>query len=124
MTIEGLSYIDQSPIKISFDEKILNIASAEKPTTDFFVGPGFTDLQVNGYGGFDYNQLYAEPNQLSKITQLLFAEGVTTHLPTIITNSVEQIKLLIRQVVALRTQDEQACWSIEGLHIEGPFISQ
>jgi N-acetylglucosamine-6-phosphate deacetylase len=53
----------------------------------------------------------------------LFKEGVTTHLPTIITNSSEQISRLIKQVVTLRNQDELSKLSIEGLHIEGPFIS-
>ena len=56
------------------------------------------------------------------ITTLLYKEGVTTHFPTIITNSHEQILKLIRQVIALRNEDAYARWSIEGLHIEGPFI--
>jgi N-acetylglucosamine-6-phosphate deacetylase len=78
---------------------------------------------VNGYGGFDYNDLYNSVLDLSSISKLLFKEGVTTHFPTIITNSIEKIDLLIKQVISLRSIDEYSKLSIEGLHIEGPFIS-
>lgn len=122
MTLQGLSYIDEKPITVSFDESIKTIETSG-PANDRFVGPGFVDLQVNGYGGLDYNQLYDEPTELRAITQKLFTEGVTTHLPTIITNSADKIKALIRQVIDLRKLDEFSRLSIEGLHIEGPFIS-
>lgn len=123
MTITGLSYIDGTPIKLSFDEKINQIETIPNIDDNLIVGPGFIDLQVNGYGGFDYNHLYNHPDPLKNISRLLFSEGVTTHLPTIITNSPDQIKKLIKQVIHLRDEDDLSKLSIEGLHIEGPFIS-
>ena len=123
MTLQGLSYNEQKPIVIHFDDSIETIEPSREHIKDFFIGPGLVDLQVNGYGGSDYNQLYDDPAQLRKITYQLFAEGVTTHLPTIITNSANNIKLLIRQVIELRKNDEYLKSSVEGLHIEGPFIS-
>lgn len=125
MKLNGYSYRDHSPIEISIDgERIQSISHCHEPLSDhFLIGPGFTDIQVNGYGGLDYNELYDDPSKLGTITQLLYKEGVTTHLPTIITNSPEQISNLIRQLIALRNQDERSKWSIDGLHIEGPFIS-
>jgi N-acetylglucosamine-6-phosphate deacetylase len=104
-------------------ESIDSIVSVAQTDHDLIIGPGFTDIQVNGYGGVDYNELYDDPYKLAAISRLLYKEGVTTHLPTIITNSAEQIINLICQVMALRKQDELSQWSIEGLHIEGPFIS-
>jgi N-acetylglucosamine-6-phosphate deacetylase len=126
MQLKGYSYKDNSPIEISMEgERIKSITSCHDKISDPppIIGPGFTDLQVNGYGGIDYNELHTDSIKLSSITRLLYKEGVTTHLPTIITNSTEQIGKLIKQVVALRNQDELSKWSIEGLHIEGPFIS-
>lgn len=126
MQLKGYSYKDNSPIEISMEgERIKSISSCHDKISDPhpFIGPGFTDLQVNGYGGIDYNELHTDSLKLSSITRLLYKEGVTTHLPTIITNSSEQIGKLIRQVVALRNHDELSKWSIDGLHIEGPFIS-
>jgi N-acetylglucosamine-6-phosphate deacetylase len=125
MKIQGNSYQNNSPIEVTIVdgcvESIQPIAS--QSLNDFLVGPGFTDLQVNGYGGFDYNETQKDPLALSSISRLLYTEGVTSHFPTIITNSTEQITSLIRQVVSIRQQHEQARWSIPGLHIEGPFIS-
>jgi N-acetylglucosamine-6-phosphate deacetylase len=60
---------------------------------------------------------------LAEISRLLYKEGVTTHFPTIITNDPKQISQLILQIVSLRKSDEFSRMSIEGLHIEGPFIS-
>jgi N-acetylglucosamine-6-phosphate deacetylase len=124
MKLRGLSIIDNKPIEIIVDgDRIGSIASVSECENNFILAPGLTDLQVNGYGGLDYNEVYADPAKLSKITLLLFQEGVTTHLPTIITNSPEKISALIKQIITLRRQDELVRWSAEGLHIEGPFIS-
>lgn len=124
MTFQGRSYRDNAPIETTLEGgHILDISTTKYTNHNLFIGPGFTDLQVNGYGGIDYNELHSIPTTLSSITKALFKEGVTTHFPTIITNSIEQISKLINQIVALRRQDELARWSIEGLHIEGPFIS-
>ena len=124
MKLQGYSYQNNLPIEIGIvDQHIESIIPISQHVNDFFIGPGFTDIQVNGYGGVDYNEVYADPIKLSTITRKLFKAGVTTHYPTIITNSVDQISGLIKQVVALRKRDELARWSIEGLHIEGPFIS-
>lgn len=125
MKLKGYSYKDNTPVEIAIQgERIQNIATCHEPLQDnYLIGPGFTDIQVNGYGGFDYNEIHDNPLTLSSISRQLYKEGVTTHFPTIITNSNEQITLLIKQVIALRKQDELSALSIEGLHIEGPFIS-
>jgi N-acetylglucosamine-6-phosphate deacetylase len=125
MKLKGYSYKDNTPVEIAIQgERIQNIAPCHEPLQDhYFIGPGFTDIQVNGYGGFDYNEVHDDPLTLSSISRLLYKEGVTTHFPTIITNSSEQITRLIKQIIALRKQDEFSALSIEGIHIEGPFIS-
>lgn len=124
MKLQGNSYRDNSPIEVDIvDGFIESIAPTSLQTQEEIIGPGFTDIQVNGYGGVDYNESYTDITPLSPISRLLYKNGVTTHFPTIITNHAEQISRLIKQVVALRKQDELSKWSIEGLHIEGPFIS-
>ena len=124
MILRGYSYSNSKPVEVGIEgEKILDINPCkDQSENEFFIGPGFVDLQVNGYGGVDYNELYDDPLRLSLIAPLLYKEGVTSHLPTIITNDTERIALLIRQVGALREKDELSRLSIAGLHIEGPFI--
>lgn len=125
MKIQGNSYRDGSAIEISFSEGIIDSISETQSLIDkdLIVGPGFTDIQVNGYGGIDYNEIQTDPMKLAGISRLLYQEGVTTHFPTIITNDPEQISQFILQIVSLRKSDELSRMSIEGLHIEGPFIS-
>jgi len=125
MKIQGNSYRDGSAIEISFSEGIIDSISETQTPLDenLILGPGFTDIQVNGYGGIDYNDIQSDPMNLAEISRLLYQEGVTTHFPTIITNDPDQISRLILQLVALRKSDEFSRMSIEGLHIEGPFIS-
>jgi N-acetylglucosamine-6-phosphate deacetylase len=125
MKIQGSSYRDGSAIEISFSEGIIDSISETQNglEQDLILGPGFTDIQVNGYGGIDYNEIQSNPMNLAEISRLLYKEGVTTHFPTIITNDPAQISQLILQIVSLRKSDEFSRMSIEGLHIEGPFIS-
>lgn len=125
MKIQGNSYRDGAPIEISFSEGIIDSISESESLLDenLILGPGFTDIQVNGYGGIDYNEIQSDPMNLAEISRLLYKEGVTTHFPTLITNDPEQISKLIIQIVSLRKSDQFSRMSIEGLHIEGPFIS-
>ena len=125
MILRGYSYATSKPIEVGIEEEhIQSIASCkEQSENKYFIGPGFLDMQVNGYGGLDYNEIHDDPLKLSFISRLLYHEGVTSHFPTIITNRTEQITRLIKQVTALRKVDELSERNIEGLHIEGPFIS-
>lgn len=125
MNLQGNSYKNGIPIEISFSEGIIDSISEAQDSIDkdLILGPGFTDIQVNGYGGIDYNEIQTDPMNLAGISRLLYQEGVTTHFPTIITNDPDQISQLILQIVSLRKSDELSRMSIEGLHIEGPFIS-
>jgi N-acetylglucosamine-6-phosphate deacetylase len=121
----GKSFLDGKPLEIDISEgKIGSVSTLEFDLEDeLWVGPGFTDIQVNGYGGFDYNELRTDFLALGQISRKLLQCGVTSHFPTIITNSPEKISALIQQVVRLRKRDSLANTCIPGIHIEGPFIS-
>lgn len=120
----GKSFLDGKPLEARISEgKIKSILPSESSPENTWIGPGFTDIQVNGYGGFDYNELYGDVLALGQISRKLLQNGVTSHFPTIITNSPEKISTLIQQVVRLRKMDSLANSYITGIHIEGPFIS-
>ncbi len=125
MKRSGHSYANDKLIEISIEgNRIQQITPLENPKeSDFILGPGFTDLQINGFGGIDYNEVQADPLRLASISRHLYKVGVTSHLPTVITNHRDRMSLLIKQVVTVRKQDELSRWSIAGLHLEGPFIS-
>lgn len=121
----GKSYLDGKSLEIGISEgKISSISTLETDLkTDLWIGPGFTDIQVNGYGGLDYNELQTDFLTLGQISKNLLQYGVTCHFPTIITNSPTQISALIQQIIQLRKADPLAKSCIPGIHIEGPFIS-
>ncbi|MFN3996395.1 N-acetylglucosamine-6-phosphate deacetylase [Algoriphagus sp.] len=121
----GKSYLDGKPLEIGISEgKISSISTLETDLeNDFWIGPGFTDIQVNGYGGFDYNELQTDFLTLGQISRKLLQYGVISHFPTIITNSPDKISGLIKQIVQLRKADPLVKSCIPGIHIEGPFIS-
>ena len=87
------------------------------------MGNKYFDIQVNGYGGVDYNQndLTLEDLQLS--CSKLKDDDVEGIFATIITADFQDMILRIRKIVDLREQDELVHKIIRGIHIEGPFLN-
>jgi N-acetylglucosamine-6-phosphate deacetylase len=79
--------------------------------------PGFFDLQLNGYGGVDFNDPSVTPEDVSRALDALQDTGVTRCLPTLITSSFEDFAASARAVVACGHP------AVAGLHMEGPYIS-
>jgi N-acetylglucosamine-6-phosphate deacetylase len=85
---------------------------------------GFFDLQVNGYGGIDFNQDDLTADGLRQACEKLQADGVEGILGTIITEEVAKMGVRLANLVRLREQVPLAKQLIKGLHIEGPFLSR
>ncbi len=83
------------------------------------VAPGFIDLQVNGGGGWLFND---EPTEacISKIYDAHKRFGTTNFLPTLITTSIDKMLQAI-EVVKSCTLNKK--FGVLGLHLEGPYIS-
>lgn len=84
---------------------------------------GFFDIQVNGYAGVDFNQDDLGAEALHRACEQLRADGVGGILATIITDQPEKMIGRLERLVALRSEDPLAKSVIEGIHIEGPFLS-
>ena len=84
--------------------------------------PGFVDLQVNGYGGVDFNHDGLTPEGLHTACSRLAADGVETIFATIITEDLPVMMRRLRQLVHARAQDPLCTRMIAGMHIEGPFL--
>lgn len=86
--------------------------------------PGFIDLQVNGCGGYTYND---DPSfeLLLKMEEINHQTGTTTFLPTLVTSSKEKLEYAISQMEEYHALYlDKAKTSIPGVHLEGPFISK
>jgi N-acetylglucosamine-6-phosphate deacetylase len=88
-----------------------------------FIGPGLTDLQINGINGIDFNTNTLAQEDIVNATHYLLSKGVTTFLPTIITNSDENIVTIVHNIHEACRSNSLVDECVWGIHLEGPFIS-
>lgn len=97
------------------------------PETAEYLAPGFIDVQVNGFGGVDFNNPSAPHEAIFGAIRKMLETGVTRFFPTIITGPEQRIVAAIRNVLAAKSELERShmaeSHSIEAFHIEGPHIS-
>jgi len=87
-------------------------------------GQSYFDLQVNGYGGIDFNQTNLTLEDLHTACNKLKSDGVSGILATIITADINVMRGRLQNIVEFRNQDPLVKEMIYGLHIEGPFINR
>lgn len=85
---------------------------------DRIVTPGFID--VHSHGGYGVDAMDGDPATLVKmVTTIARREGVTSYFPTTMTQS----KPAITRALTGITVAAKATPLIQGIHLEGPFIS-
>ncbi len=84
---------------------------------------GLVDLQVNGYAGFDVNAEDVSVDTLAGLRESLRSVGVTTFVPTIVTNSHERIRHAVATISLARKADPALALAMPYAHLEGPYIS-
>lgn len=82
------------------------------------------DLQVNGYGGADFNSDSLTPEALHGACARLKTDGVSGILLTLITDELGALEERLARLVKMRETDALAREIIAGFHIEGPFINE
>ncbi|MGV3464399.1 MAG: N-acetylglucosamine-6-phosphate deacetylase [Heyndrickxia sp.] len=81
--------------------------------------PGMIDVHI--HGGYGIDVMDADPEKLIYLSDKLLDEGVTTFFATTITQDYPAIEKALR---AVKTAKESGKTIIEGVHLEGPFISE
>ncbi|WP_236749076.1 N-acetylglucosamine-6-phosphate deacetylase [Acidianus manzaensis] len=85
------------------------------------VVPGFIDIHIHGIRGYDYTSWDNKDDFIKNafgMKKSLLEHGVTTFLPTTVTMPKENL------IEACKAIGEITDLSIEGIHLEGPFISE
>lgn len=106
-----------------FDRGKLSSRTRVNAKTDIFFGPGFLDLQCNGYAGIDFNHPGTTPADMAHAIRSMWRDGCAHVLPTLITAAPERLSGLFRKLVAATDSDPAVAMSVPGFHLEGPFIS-
>ena len=85
------------------------------------LGPGFVDLQVNGYFGVDLAA--ADAAGWALVAGRLPETGTTAFLPTCITAPVAELAAELRCAASFVPMLPRGAARVLGVHLEGPFIS-
>ncbi len=99
--------------KLNFNS--LNVIDAKGD----FVVPGFIDVHIHGYDGFD--TMDGTTEAIDVIRKGITANGVTSFLPTTMTMEQPKIEKAIKNVERASTFKIGA--NILGVHLEGPYIN-
>ncbi|WP_125583986.1 N-acetylglucosamine-6-phosphate deacetylase [Levilactobacillus cerevisiae] len=79
--------------------------------------PGFID--VHSHGGYGYDSMDGDPDQIDKMVNLMSLEGITSVFPTTMTQSNEAIDHAMQGIAVAAERNPL----IQGVHLEGPFIA-
>lgn len=127
--VEGRHYRTGEPVRLRLEggaiaavERLERHDGGEEEALPL-IGPGLVDLQVNGFAGIDFNTAGVTADDVVRVTQLLWGEGVTSYYPTVITNGEEAIAASLRAIADACAANTLTAGSIPGIHLEGPYIS-
>jgi len=109
-------------VDLSGDRAKMSPIGSVAPTS-LYLSPGWVDLQVNGFAGFDMNAPALQPDDVGQMARRLWAEGVAAFCPTVITASAAHIERCLDTIATAYATDPEAQASLLGIHLEGPYIS-
>jgi N-acetylglucosamine-6-phosphate deacetylase len=88
-----------------------------------FAAPGLVDIQINGFAGVDFSAADLEVDAAISVLPTLWATGVTSFCPTLITNSIERLERNFRVLENARAASPDFALSVPVYHLEGPYLS-
>lgn len=125
-TIEGIHYESGKNVIIRVDEGFIvsiDEAADVKGNNKHYIAPGLIDNQINGYAGVDFSGDDLSSVSFKDAVQSVWNEGVTAFLPTLLTNSHENLIKNFATIAEVLNNDTFLGESVPGLHLEGPYIS-
>ncbi|MDO9340448.1 MAG: hypothetical protein Q7T72_07980, partial [Bacteroidales bacterium] len=126
-TIEAIHYVTGNPVRIEIIDgrlgKIIEITSLKDENNILYIAPGLIDNQINGYANVDFSGSNLSAKDVIYATKAIWRDGVTSFLPTLISNSHENLIKNFKILDDALKRDELLRESIPGFHLEGPYIS-
>lgn len=87
----------------------------------YYLLPGFIDIHTHGAAGGDMQ--HADMNELIGIRRYMVSHGVTSFVPTTVSESREHIITAIKNVLKTRDGSQEGA-NIIGINIEGPYFTE
>src|SRR5690625_716530 len=79
--------------------------------------PGF--IEVHSHGGYGSDTMDADPEVINEMAKKMLQEGITSYFPTTMTQSDENIEKALAGIKEAKKTNPM----IQGIHLEGPFVS-
>ena len=124
-SIQARHYDTADPIVVTFDDGLIcDISPLESRSENLLVlAPGLVDVQVNGYGGQEFNDPELTAEKVRQICLAMDRDGVTQFCPTFTTQSFELLQHSISTVAQAIDEHTDISDRCTVLHLEGPYIS-
>ena len=118
-------YTTGQPVRVLWQNgHILSVLGPNQSTPpDLWIAPALVDLQVNGFGGIDFQQDNTPLGDLVTASRRLRAAGCGRYLLTLITDAWPRLMARLRHLRELRLRSAELRHAIAGWHVEGPFLS-
>jgi N-acetylglucosamine-6-phosphate deacetylase len=124
LSLVARRYDTHRPVAIEIDQgRIVRLAPAGEAPGLPFVAPGFVDLQINGYGGVEFNDAALTVEKVRQVALSQDAFGVTSFLATLTTDSHAVFAHALAAIARAIDEVPEVAARIPGIHLEGPFIS-
>jgi N-acetylglucosamine-6-phosphate deacetylase len=124
--LSGIHYATRRPVRIEIENGFIIRASDEGVDDindrDTIIAPGLIDNQINGYQGINFADEFLTTGSLKMATEAIWKDGVTSFMPTLVTDSHDKLKRSFR-MLARASSDEFFKGCIPGFHLEGPYLS-
>jgi N-acetylglucosamine-6-phosphate deacetylase len=129
MPLIARDYHDGRWISVEIDDRL--VASVEHrdgtdapSPVDFWVAPGFWDIQTNGRWGRSFSSPDIDVRMVAEIVRVQSLLGTARLCPTLITAPVESTLHGLRTIAATCDAHPDVAARIVGIHLEGPFLSE
>ena len=104
--------------------QLLSVTPLEDPPDGLpRIAPGLVDLQVNGHGGQEFNDLELTVEKVAQVSCAMDGDGVTRYCPTATTQSFEMLSHAMRVIDEACQQVPEVAGRVASIHLEGPYLS-
>lgn len=122
--VEGMGIIETT-VKVE-NGKIVEIGSKDGEFLELeenqILVPGFVDKHIHGANNSD--SMYPTYEDILNISKTVAKEGVTSYLPTTMTQSIENINKALKNIGEYIAKNVEEGAEVLGIHLEGPFINK
>jgi N-acetylglucosamine-6-phosphate deacetylase len=124
----GRLFPDGRPVRVEVREgritAVVPAASLDEPTgAERWVVPGFFDLQVNGFAGYNFTEPELTVENLEHTARAMLQTGTTRFLPTVVTADLDALCRQLSMLAEAMERIPLVRAMCPGIHLEGPFLN-